>query len=391
MFRLKIFSLLLYLGIIAFSSPPLFAEEAPAWDLYRGNAQATGVAKGDLPDKPELLWKFSIEKGGFQSTAAIVGGAVYIGGGDGKFYALNIADGKLLWSFDAVLGFAASPAVRNGRIYIGDMDGNFYCLDARKGEKIWAFQTDGEIDSSANFYAKPSPPEQLSKGEESKNNFVLFGSQDAMLYCLDAENGRLAWKFEGGDQIRCFPTIIDHFAFVAGCDSTLSMIDLADEGKVAAKVPIDSPTGCSPAILDGRAFFGTEGNVFLCVDPKEKKIVWRFEAEKHAAAFRSSAAVAKEAVVVGSRDKRVHALDPQTGKPLWSFAAKNRVDSSPVIVGRRVFVGSADGRIYALDLKTGEKRWEYETGGAISASPAVAGGRLIIGNDQGDLFCFGAK
>jgi outer membrane protein assembly factor BamB len=401
---MKIFSLFLFLGAIVFSPTPLFAEDAPAWDLYRGNAQATGVAKGDLPDKPELLWKFSIEKGGFQSTAAIIGGAVYIGGGDGKFYALNLADGKLLWSFDAVLGFAASPAVRNGRIYIGDMDGNFYCLDARKGEKIWAFQTVGEIDSSANFYAKPS-----STGSDSKNNgiaelpspppplpmgegsFVLFGSQDAMLYCLDAENGRLAWKFEGGDQIRCFPTVLDHFAFVAGCDSTLSVIDLADGGKVAAKVPIESPTGCSPAILDGRVFFGTEGNVFLCVDPKEKKIVWRFEAEKHAAAFRSSAAVAKEAVVVGSRDKRVHALDPQTGKPLWSFAAKNRVDSSPVIVNRRVFVGSTDGRIYALDLKTGEKRWEYETGGAISASPAVAGGRLIIGNDQGDLFCFGAK
>jgi outer membrane protein assembly factor BamB len=373
--------------------------------LFRGDAQATGAAKGELPEKLELLWKFSIKKGGFESTAAIVGDAVYVGGGDGKFYALNLSDGKPRWTFEAALGFAASAAVKDGRVYIGDMDGNFYCLNAQSGEKKWSFQADGEIDSSANFYEKPptsapedkgdtkkpSPPAPLPEGEGSTKKFVLFGSQDAMLYCLDAESGRLAWKFEGGDQIRCFPTVVDHFAFVAGCDATLSMIDLADEGKIVAKVPIDSPTGCSPAVMDGRVFVGTEGNSFLCIDPKEKKILWRFEAEKRGAPFRSSAAVAKEAVVVGSRDKLVHAFNPQTGKPLWTFAAKNRVDSSPVIVGRRVFVGSAEGRVYALEIKTGEKVWQYETGGAVSASPAVAGGRMVIGNDQGELFCFGAK
>jgi outer membrane protein assembly factor BamB len=308
--------------------------------------------------------------------------------------------------------------VKNGRIYIGDSDGNFYCLDAKSGEKKWTFQADGEINSSANFYEskqksseQPSPPAPLPKGEGSKETefpkgegsnetgfskeegrtYVLFGSQDAMLYCLDAKSGELAWKFEGGDQIRCFPTVLDHYAFIAGCDAALSMIDLDDGGKIASKVSLDSPTGCSPAVMAGKVFVGTEGNAFFCIDPKEKKIVWRFEAEKHAEPFRSSAAVTKEAVIVGSRDKLVHALNPANGKPLWSFATKKNVDSSPVIVGGRVFVGSADGRIYGLNVKTGEKVWQFEAGGAVVASPAVAGGRMVIGNNQGELFCFGAK
>jgi outer membrane protein assembly factor BamB len=288
---------------------------------------------------------------------------------------LNLSDGKKRWEFSSALGFTASPAVKDGRVYVGDSDGNFFCLDARSGEKLWAFQADGEIDSSANFY----------------KNYVLFGSQDAMLYCLDAKTGDLIWKYEGGDQIRCFPTVLEHFAFIAGCDSALTMIDLDKSGEVVSQVKIDSPTGCSPAVMDGRVFFGTEGGTFFCVDPKEKKIVWQFEEEKHAQSFRSSAAVTKEIVIVGSRDKRLHALNPATGKPLWSFAAKKNIDSSPVIVGNRVFVGSTDGRVYGLNIKNGEKLWEFEAGGSVVGSPAVAGGRMVIGNNQGQLFCFGAK
>ena len=87
----------------------------------------------------------------------------------------------------------------------------------------------------------------------------------------------------------------------------------------------------------------------------------------------------------------VHALDPKSGRPLWEFATKGRVDSSPVVVGRRVFVGSSDGRIYGLDLKTGQEVWRFEAGGEVNASPAVAAGRMVIGTDDGKLYCFGAK
>jgi outer membrane protein assembly factor BamB len=364
------------------------ATAAEDWPVFRGDEKATGVAKSDLPAKLERLWTFSIEKGGFEATAAIVGDAVYVGATDGKFYALNLSDGKKRWEFSSPLGFTASSAVNDGRVYVGDSDGNFFCLDAKSGEKLWSFQADGEIDSSANFY-QPSPPAPLPKVEGRL--LVLFGSQDAMLYCLDAKTGELAWKYEGGDQIRCFPTVLEHFAFIAGCDAALTMIDLDKGGEVVSQVKIDSPTGCSPAVMDGRVFFGTEGGTFFCVDPKEKKIVWQFEEEKHAQSFRSSAAVTKDIVVVGSRDKRLHGLDSATGKPLWTFAAKKNIDSSPVIVGNRVFVGSTDGRVYGLDVNNGEKVWEFEAGGSVVGSPAVAGGRMVIGNNQGQLFCFGAK
>jgi outer membrane protein assembly factor BamB len=340
--------------------------------VFRGNAQATGVARDGLPADLELLWTFATAKGGFESTAAVVDGVVYAGSTNGSVYAVDLAKGKQRWQFPTSSRFTASAAVRGGRVYIGDNDGTFYCLDATSGKKLWEFATDGEIDSSANFH-----------GEH-----VLFGSQDALLYCLDT-SGKLVWKCPAGDQIRCTPTVLDDTGFVAGCDAHLHAVDL-NRGKDVRQVSLEAPTGSAPAVAGNMVFVGTEGGSFLAIDWRAGKVLWHHD-DKGGGAFRSSAAVTPDAVVVGSRDERLHAFDPKTGGTLWSFPTKGRIDSSPVVVGDRVFVGSADGRIYGVSLKTGAKLWQFEAGGAVTASPAVAAGRLVIGSDSGQLYCFGAK
>jgi len=361
-------------------STPLPANEvktSPAkdsWLLFRGDAQATGVAHVSLPEKLARLWKFSDERGGFESTAAIADGTVYIGSTGGKFYALDLDSGRKRWEFSTQLGFTASPALRNGLVYIGDSDGQFFCLDAKTGKAKWKFDTQAVIDSSANFH---------------KDN-VLFGSEDSYLYCLKADTGELVWKYESPDQIRCCPTVVGDRAFVAGCDGRLHVIDLA-AGKSVAEVDLGGPTMATPAVLGDVVYVGTEEFAFLAVDWKQAKVLWRYTNAERSEPFRSSAAVTPGAVIVGSRDKQVHALDPQTGRSLWAFTTKSRVDSSPVVVGGRVFVGSADGRVYALDVKTGREVWRFDAGGAVVGSPAVVAGRLVIGTDNGDLYCLGAK
>src|SRR6185503_15067042 len=112
-------------------------------------------------------------------------------------------------------------------------------------------------------------------------------------------------------------------SFVAGCDSTLHIIDL-NEGKEAAAVPIEAPTGVTPAVLGDNVYFGTEGGLFFAINWKEAKVTWK--AEKNAASqpYRSAPAVTKDIVVVGSRNRSVQAFDPLTGQELWNFATKQR-------------------------------------------------------------------
>lgn len=118
-------------------------------------------------------------------------------------------------------------------------------------------------------------------------------------------------------------------------------------------------------------------------------MLWRYAPKDRQFPFYSSAALADGKVVLGGRDKMVHALDAKTGKLVWTFTTRARVDSSPAIAGGRVFVGSNDGRVYGLDLASGKKVWEYEAASPVTSSPAVAKGKVVVATADGQVICFG--
>jgi outer membrane protein assembly factor BamB len=163
----------------------------------------------------------------------------------------------------------------------------------------------------------------------------------------------------------------------------------ATDGHVLFKVPLDSNTGSSAVIEGNRAYLGTFASEVVAVDLVAKKIVWRYKDPDREFPYYSSPALAGGRVIIGGRDKAIHALDASTGKSAWKVVTRARVDSSPAVAGGRVFVGSSDGKLYVLDAQTGEKRWEYEIGDALTSSPAIAGGRVVIGAQDGRVYCFG--
>jgi outer membrane protein assembly factor BamB len=120
------------------------------------------------------------------------------------------------------------------------------------------------------------------------------------------------------------------------------------------------------------------GGQVLAIDWKKGVIVWSYRYSEANNQFLSSPAVADGKVILGGRDRRVHAISEQTGKPVWEFTTRSRVDSSPVIAGQTVWIGSSDGNLYALDLKTGQEQWKFTLGGPVVAQAAISG-------DPGDL------
>ena len=147
-------------------------------------------------------------------------------------------------------------------------------------------------------------------------------------------------------------------------------------------------TGASPALRGMAAYYGTFDNEVLMVNLKDHTVGWRYQHPERKFPFYSSAALFMDKVVLGGRDKMVHGLNV-TGKEVWTFATRARVESSPAIAGGRVFVGSNDGRFYVLNVTSGAKLWEFNAGAPLSASPAIANGRIVIGAQDGRLYCFG--
>lgn len=368
--RLTFYILLSYILI-----HPIGQSQASSgdWLSFRGNPQLTGVATGELPEDLELLWIFETEDA-IESTAAIAAGTVYVGSLDGYLYAINLENGGLKWKYQVSGEIKSSPTVFGNVVYFGDGMGVFHAVDAETGESRWTFEAEAEIISSANV----------------AQDRLLFGSYDQFLYCLSAEDGSLVWKFETEGYVHGTPAIVNGAVVVSGCDGYLRLINIAD-GVEQQKIALGDYVAASPAILNNRAYAGTFGNQVLCAGLEGSEILWWYEHPERHFPFYASAAVTADIVVIGGRDKMVHALQSQTGQPLWTYPAKSRVDSSPVIVGERVFFGTIGGEFVALNLDSGEKVWDFVIGAAIIASPSVVTGKLVIGADDGRIYCFGER
>ena len=268
-----------------------------------------------------MLWKFTVPKGAFEATAVIVDGVVYVGDLDGALLRHRPGHGQ------------GEVEVQDGdRLQRGRRRSRRRGLRRRHRWPVsiaWTPPTasragrsrrEAEIDAGPNFY---------------KDN-VLFGSQDATLYCLNADKGELVWKYTIEDQIRCSPTVVENRCFVAGCDGKLHIIDL-DKGKaVGQRADRQRPPAARPPCSATCVYFGTRGRQLLRHRtggrPQGRLDL---QAATKPLPIRSSAAATPDVVIVGSRDKHVHGARSQDGRrscgPSPRAAA---VDSSPVIVGQ---------------------------------------------------------
>jgi eukaryotic-like serine/threonine-protein kinase len=350
----------------------LSAQSSSSWPQFRGSPQLTGVAAEPLKAPLKVQWTYEAGES-VESSAAIVNGTVFVGSQPGVLVALDLVSGKRKWEYKvSEAGLAeSSPAVARDLVLVGDLGGVLHAVGAADGKARWTFKTGAEIKSSP-----------VVVGDR-----VLIGSYDAHLYCLGLD-GALVWKIETKAQVHATPAVRNGVAYVAGCDEVLRAIRIAD-GRELFTMSSGSYTAASPAIVGSRAYYGTFESEVLAVDLDARKFLWRYRHAERNFPFYASAAVANGRVFVGGRDKMVHGLDAATGKAIWTFTTRARVDSSPAVAGGIVWVASNDGRLYALDAASGKSVWEFDAGGPLSASPAIAGGRLVIGSQDGTVFCLG--
>lgn len=90
------------------------------------------------------------------------------------------------WSTQ-LTGRLTQAVVAGDTVYIAETDTHtVYALDATQGQEKWSFTADGRIDSAPTIY----------------QGMVLFGAADGHVYCLRAEDGVLAWRFQAAPETR---------------------------------------------------------------------------------------------------------------------------------------------------------------------------------------------
>jgi outer membrane protein assembly factor BamB len=345
------------------------------WPVYRGNEMATAAVAEELPADLEVVWKHTLSDSGYEATAVIAGGVIYLGDVDGTFYAYNLADGSEIWQQKfADSGFLAGATFHDNRLYVGDFNGVIRALAAADGKELWSYEAKGEA------YAAPN----VVDGR------VLVTTEAGELISLAAETGQEQWHFQIEAPLRCWPTVVEGRVLLAGCDERVHAVDVAT-GQEVAGVDIDGPTGSTPAMFHGNALFGTEQGSFYAINSKNMEIAWRYQDAENIDAIHTAAAVDSRIAVYGTQGKTVYALKPATGEVAWTFPVRSHVESSPVIAGDSAFLATKRGMIHRVDINSGKELRNYEAGGDFQASFAIADGKLVIANTDGTLYCFGKK
>jgi outer membrane protein assembly factor BamB len=119
---------------------------------------------------------------GFQSSAAVVDGTVYVGCRDAHVYALDARTGRKKWDYPTNKSWVnTTPAVANGLVYAGTSDSSrFMALDAATGRLRFNF------DAKAYVFSSPA----------IAGDIAYFGSHSGKLFALDAKSGKPLWSFQ---------------------------------------------------------------------------------------------------------------------------------------------------------------------------------------------------
>ena len=270
---------------------------------------------------------------------------LYCGSSDGNLYALNAADGSLLWKFKTNGVIHTSPAFCNNIVYVTSWDTYLHAIDATTGKEKWKFKT------------KDQPVYHLLEGIQAsptvKDSAVYFGARDGYFYALNAKNGSLLWKFFNDNSWVLTTAAIKDSTVYFGTSDTYFLLALdAKTGKEKYRVKANGYVYSSPAIAGNTLYFGDfTGKVFALDLNSNGKSVKEFstEARKTNASHVLNKKGELDFAYAAQKDDPVFY---STGiKVMNKFYTLGPIVSSPVISSNLIFFGSADSCLYAVHLK----------------------------------------
>lgn len=299
---------------------------------------------------------------------------------------------NLKWK-KADVGSRSTPIVMRGKLYFlaraepgTDREGErVVCLNAETGDQIW--------ENRFNVWLSDVPDTRVAwssvVGDPETGNVYALGVCGKFM-CIDGESGKTIWSVPMHERFGLLSTYGGRTNYPVVCDDLVIISAVMINWGEAAR-PTHRFIGFNKLTGDVVWFGGTrplpEDTTYsmptLCVLKGQK------------------------ALVFGSGDGWVYAIQPRTGKQIWEFHLSRRgINTGPLVVGDQVFaghseenvVGSAMGAVALLDgslqgniTKSGEV-WRNEEQVMVGrASPLLIEDRLYCLDDAAKLVVLDAK
>ena len=159
---------------------------------------------------------------------------------------------------------------------------------------------------------------------------------------------------------------------------------------------LDTYVPASPAILDGVACAcDYNGNVYEMtldngkITSHRKLLSSSTDNEGQEGGVVSMPTLTRSEVYILSGDRYISCIERSSGEVRWRQMLRGMTgECSPLVARDKVLVCTKDGHVSILDSADGTELWHYEAGEPIIASPAIISDRFFILTSRGTLICF---
>jgi outer membrane protein assembly factor BamB/predicted phosphodiesterase len=320
-----------------------------------------------------VLWEFS---SGYTiaSGAAAAGGKVFFGNASGSVYCLDGATGRLIWKASTGGPVFSTPCSARGLVIVGSADSTLRCLDAGTGAEVWARKVDGAV-----------------LGAPSEDGGVVYiGSSDRAMRAVELTTGKILWAFHGlGGFVETKPLILDGKILFGAWDSHFYALD-ALTGRLKWVWEGDnsgvlySPAACWPVGSKGAVYIVAPDRKMTAIDVDTGRQLWRTAAHQ----VRETIGISEggERLYVRTMRDTIMALTPSRSGPVVDWVATPGfgydINSAMIVEkGGTVFYGTKNGVLYALRASTGLLIWAQRVGVSAINTLAAIDNRSVIATD----------
>lgn len=307
---------------------------------------------------PEIAWRFS--PGCALSPPFVYEMLVFVGSCDSRIYALYAHSGKIRWSKQLDGGILAH-VVCEGRTFVSTSEGIF-CLDADNGDLLWKFEM-------KNLVRRP-----IVVG----NNAIFAVSHEGRVLSLGFD-GSLRWEENLNEIVVAQPTLLGDSLVLATLEGRLIFLEISS-GTRRRTISLGrfSPVIFDLMIAENIAYLCSDNLLFaLSVDSGE--ILWMRELN-----CATNPLVFREGILIGTPTDLIF-LEKETGEILWS-----------VKTGEMPFVVTSDTETILVGTKTGLEKydangvlvWKMNVG-AVTYPPVLSYEKIFVLVSQKEILCIG--
>ena len=183
------------------------------------------------------------------------------------------------------------------------------------------------------------------------------------LVAIELNEGRVAWTVDL--KTASSPATGDGMVFVAG-DSLVIALDQSS-GRTLWRTPVGAPLG-SPLHWDGGwVLASTDSGDLLALHASDGKVLWRTPL---GSPMRVAPTTADDRLYVALSDRRVVAIEHESGAPVWTVTLEQDV-TGLLALEDQLLAGTRGNRLHSLSLSRGRTRWAQRAGADVIGAPAA--------------------